>query len=239
VPTTRRERMRDATLQEIKDAAREHLRAHGPSGISLRGIARDIGMTAPALYRYYAGLDDLLAAMIDTYTNELCDAMEAARDALPAADIGGRLTAVTRAFREWALAHPPEFTMLFGAPLPGFDQQEKAGGHESGERFGGIFFSLIATLWQRQPFPIPTEEDLPPALWRQLEQFAAECGADATGLPLGVIQVYASAWIRLYGMVAMEIFGHLHFLAEDAEALFEAELADLAQVMGLEVSPAR
>ena len=93
---SRRERMRDATLQEIKDVAREHLRAHGPSGISLRGIARVMGMTAPGLYRYYSGLDDLLAAMIETYTNEACDAMEAARDELPEDDLGGRLIAVTR-----------------------------------------------------------------------------------------------------------------------------------------------
>src|SRR5690349_21605931 len=120
VTTTRRERMRDATLQEIKEVAREHLRAHGPSGISLRAIARDIGMTAPALYRYYAGLDDLLAAMIETYIDEMCDAMEATRDGLPASDVGGRLVAVTRTFRAWAREHTPEFTMVFGAPLPGF-----------------------------------------------------------------------------------------------------------------------
>jgi AcrR family transcriptional regulator len=82
VPTTRRERLRDATLLEIKEIAREHLRAHGPAGISLRGIARDIGMTAPALYRCYSSLDDLLAAMTETYTHELSDTMEAARDAL-------------------------------------------------------------------------------------------------------------------------------------------------------------
>ncbi|MGH3375796.1 MAG: TetR/AcrR family transcriptional regulator [Actinoallomurus sp.] len=239
MPTTRRERMRDATQQEIKEVAREHLRAHGPSGISLRGIARDIGMTAPALYRYYAGLDDLLSAMIETYTNEMCDAMEAARDTLPPDDIGGRLVAVTRAFRQWALAYTPEFTMVFGAPLPGLDHPDKDGVHESGERFGGIFFSLIAVLWQLQPFPVPAGEDIPPALRRQLEHFATECGADAAGLPIGVIRVYASAWIRLYGMVAMEIFGHVHFLVEDAEALFEAELADLSQAMGLETPQVR
>jgi AcrR family transcriptional regulator len=82
LPTTRRERLRDATLLEIKEIAREHLRAHGPAGISPRGIARDIGMTAPALYRCYSSLDDLLAAMTETYTHEVSDTMEAARDAL-------------------------------------------------------------------------------------------------------------------------------------------------------------
>lgn len=239
MPTTRRERMRDATQQEIKEVAREHLRAHGPSGISLRGIARDIGMTAPALYRYYAGLDDLLAAMIETYTNEACDAMEAARDALPEDDIGRRLVAVTRAFRRWAMEHTPEFTMVFGAPVPGFDHPQEGGVPEAGARLGGIFFTLFAELWQRQPFPIPAEEDIEPELRSQLDAFAAKCGVDEIGLPIGVIRLYAAAWIRLYGMVAMEIFGHIHFLVEDAEPLFEAELADLGRVIGLKKEQVR
>jgi AcrR family transcriptional regulator len=231
---SRRERMRDATLQEIKEVAREHLRAHGPSGISLRGIARVIGMTAPALYRYFSGLDDLLAAMIETYTNEICDAMEAARDELPDDDIGGRLVAVTRTFRQWALEHRPEFTMVFGAPVPGFTRPEDAGGmDEAGARFGGIFFTLFAELWRRQPFPVPSDEEIPPVLRRELERFAASCGADEAGVPLGVIRMYAASWVRLYGMVAMEIFGQVEYLVEDAEPLFEAELADLARAVGL------
>ncbi len=230
---TRRERLRDATSQEIKDVAREHLREHGPAGISLRGIARDIGMTAPALYRYFSSLNDLLAAMIESYTNEVCDTIEEARDALPEDDLGGRLLAITRAFRRWALEHKPEFTMVFGAPVPGFSFPEGGGADEAGARLGGVFFSLFAELWYRQPFPIPAEKEIPPELRRQLELFAAKCGADAAGLPLGVIRLYASSWIRLYGLVTMEIFDHLRFLAEDAEPLFEAELADLGTVIGL------
>ena len=230
----RRERLRDATLQEIKDVAREHLRAHGPSGISLRGIARQMGMTAPGLYRYYSGLDDLLAAMIETYTNEVCDAMEAARDELPEDDLGGRLIAASRTFRRWALEHRPEFTMIFGSPVPGFTRPEDgAGMYEAGARFGGIFFALFAELWRRQPFPVPGDEELPPVLRRELERFAASCGADEAGVPLGVIRMFAASWVRLYGMVAMEIFGHVAFLVEDAEPLFEAELADLARSLGL------
>jgi AcrR family transcriptional regulator len=233
VPTTRRERLRDATLLEIKEVAREHLRAHGPAGISLRGIARDIGMTAPALYRYYAGLDDLLAAMIETYTHELSDAMEAARDALPADDVGGRLVAVTRAFRWWALDHRPEFTMIYGAPVPGFSTPEEGGIREAGGRLAGVFFTLFAELWQRAPFPIPSDEEITPELRRQLEVFSAGCGPEVAGMPIGVIRLYAAAWVRLYGLVTMEIFGHVHYLMEDAEPFFEAELADLGRMIGL------
>jgi AcrR family transcriptional regulator len=233
VPPTRRERMRSATLQEIREVAREHLRAHGPSGISLRGIARDIGMTAPALYRYYAGLGDLLTAMIETYINEMSDAMEAARDELPADDLGGRLVAVTRAFRGWALEHRPEFAMVFGAPVPGFDNPDEGGVHEAGARLGGIFFSLFTELWRRRPFPVPPDEEISPELTRQLRGFAAACGAEQADLPLGVLRLYAASWVRLYGLVAMEIFGHVHFMFDDVEPLFEAELSDLGRVVGL------
>lgn len=238
MPTTRRERMRDATLLEIKEVAREHLRAHGPSGISLRGIARDMGMTAPALYRYYGSLDDLLAAMIETYTNEMSDAMEAARDALPEENLAGRLVAVTRAFRRWALDHTAEFAMMFGAPVPGFTEPKADGVRAAVGRLGGIFFALFAGLWRQRPFAVPSEEEIAPDLRRQLRVFAAECGADEAGVPLGVIRLYASSWVRLYGLVAMEIFGHVHFLLEDAEPLFDAELTDLARIIGLKANGA-
>jgi AcrR family transcriptional regulator len=226
--------MRDATLLEIKEVAREHLRAHGPSGISLRGIARDLGMTAPALYRYYASLDDLLTAMIETYTNEICDAMEAARDAMPADDLDGRLVAVTRAFRRWSLDHRPEFAMVFGAPVPGYTEPEEGGVHQAGGRMGAIFFTLFFELWRRQPFPVPPDEEITPALRRQLRLFAAACCGEDDDAPLGVIRLFAASWVRLYGLVAIEVFGHMHFMLEDMEPLFEAELNDLAKTIGLE-----
>ncbi|GLY90235.1 TetR/AcrR family transcriptional regulator [Actinoallomurus iriomotensis] len=233
MPTTRRERMRDATLLEIKEVAREHLRVQGPSGISLRGIARDLGMTAPALYRYYASLDDLLAAMIETYTNEMCDAMEVARDALPADDLGGRLVAVTRAFRSWSLEHRAEFAMVFGAPVPGFTEPEEAGVQRAGGRLGAIFFALFFEIWRRQPFPVPPDEEIPPALRRQLRLFATACRGEDDDAPLGVIRLFAGSWVRLYGLVAIEVFGHMDFMIDDMNPLFEAELNDLAKTIEL------
>jgi AcrR family transcriptional regulator len=232
VPPTRRERMRDATLREIKEAARVHLRAEGPSGISLRAIARDMGMTAPALYRYYAGLDDLVAALVDGYTDEISDAMEAARDALPPDETGDRLVAVTRAFRRWSLDHRAEYALVFGAPLPGFADAEHVG-HAAGARFGGVFFALIAELWHRKPFPIPSEEDIPADLRAELRTYAISVGPDVEGLPLGVVRLYVAAWIKLYGLVTMEVFGHARFMFEDTDALFEAELIDLGVTLGL------
>lgn len=235
--TTRRERMRDATAREIKEAARAHLRARGPAGISLRAIARDIGMTAPALYRYYASLDDLIGAMIETYKDEIRDALVAARDAVPADDLGGRLAAASRAFRGWALDNRSEFAMVFGAPVPGYERPAHEDASAARAGFGGVFFTLLADLWERERFPVPADEDIPAGLRDQLRYFASACGLDGSGLPLGLIRLYAGAWVRLYGLVAMEVFGHVHFLLGDAEPLFEAELADLGRAVGVRLRP--
>jgi AcrR family transcriptional regulator len=237
VPTTRRERMREATLLEIKEVAREHLRAHGPSGISLRAIARDIGMTAPALYRYYGSLDDLVTAMIETYTDEISDTMEAARDELPPAEIAHRLVAVTRAFRRWALDHRAEYALVFGSPVPDPTRSPGDVAPAPGGRFGGIFFTLYTDLWRHTRFAVPADEDIPDGLRTRLRGMPASFGTPADDLPLGLIKSFATAWIKLYGLVTMEVFGHVRFLIGDADALFEAELTDLGVALG--VKPAR
>jgi AcrR family transcriptional regulator len=237
VSTTRRERLREATLLEIKEAAREHLRAHGPAGISLRAIARDIGMTPPALYRYYGSLDDLVAAMIKTYTDEISDTMEAARDELPPEEIGHRLVAVTRAFRRWALDHRAEYALVFESPVPGHTRSTADVVPAPGGRFGGIFFTLFTDLWRHAPFAVPADEDIPDGLRSQLRDLPESFGTSADDLPLGLIKSFAAAWIKLYGLVTMEVFGHVHSLVGDADALFEAELVDLGIAVGLKPGP--
>lgn len=236
VPTTRRERMRDATSQEIREVARAQLRAHGVPGISLRAIAREMGMTAPALYRYYPGLGALVAAMKRSYKDEMRAALEAARDAVPADDVGGRLVAASRAFRRWALDHSAEFALVFGAPVPGIEEPPEAASEE-GADFGEVFFTLLAELWHRERFPVQADERIPQPLRERLADFVVRCGLDGYGLPLGVVRMFAGAWVRLYGLVAMEVFGHVHFMFDDGEALFEAELADLGRDLGYEVRP--
>lgn len=236
VPATRRERIREATSREIRETARAQLREHGPSGISLRAIAREMGMTAPALYRYYPSLGALVTAMKRSYKDEMGAALEAARDAVPAGDVGGRLVAASRAFRRWALDHRAEFALVFGAPVPGLDEPAGPAAEEGGD-FGKVFFALLAELWHRERFTVPADERIPPPLRERLAGFVVRCELDGYGLPLGVVRVFAGAWVRLYGLVAMEVFGHVHFMFDDGEVLFEAELADLGRDLGYEVRP--
>ena len=287
---SRRDRVRAATVTEIKDTARRILVAEGPDGLSLRAIAREMGMTAPALYRYFPSREDLIGALIadlyDELTAAISTAAGAAGDAAgriagaatrgaagnpargTAGDAAGRIagaatrgaagnlargtargvgggaaagetaggdpragiTAASRAFRAWALAHPREFGLLFGSPIPGIDaHSDDSPAGLASERFGQVFGDLVARIYLASPFPVPAEDEMDPELRRQLRDW---CSALPVELPVGAGQVFLSCWIRLYGMVALEVFGHVQFALPDAEPLFEAELRDLAVKLG-------
>ena len=295
---SRRDRVRAATVTEIKDTARRILVAEGPDGLSLRAIAREMGMTAPALYRYFPSREDLIGALIADLYDELTAAISTAAgtagwtagdptrgiaadaapgapgdpargiaaDAAPGAagdpargtagdaaggvtggtagvagETGGGdpragITAASRAFRAWALAHPREFGLLFGSPIPGIDaHSDDSPAGLASERFGQVFGDLVARIYLASPFPVPAEDEMDPELRRQLRDW---CSGLPVELPVGAGQVFLSCWIRLYGMVAMEVFGHVQFALPDAEPLFEAELRDLAVKLGFGQSTA-
>jgi AcrR family transcriptional regulator len=236
----RRERQRAATVQEIKDVARRLLGEQGASALSLRAIAREMGVTAPALYRYFDGHEALVEALAADFYNELCDHMEAAQaqavrehgdQADPATTIGARLVAASVAFRLWAVGHRPEFGLIFGTPIPGVDlYDENSPACVAGQRFGLVFAALFLELWVTRPFAVPDLAELDPRLAPQLEEYRSGLGVD---LPLPVVYVFLSCWTRLYGMVTMEVFGHLTFALSDAEPAFMTELWQIGRLMGL------
>lgn len=232
VKLNRRDRVRAATVTEIKDTARSILVSEGPDGLSLRAIAREMGMTAPALYRYFPSREDLIVSLIADLYDELIETIAAARDEEDPADAPMQLAAASRAFRHWALAHQREFGLLFGSPIPGIDvrrDDDEDPAHQASERFGLIFGQLVARIYLAAPFPIPADDEIDPALREELREWCREFPVE---MPLGAAQVFLSCWIRLYGMVAMEVFGHMDFALPDAEPIFEVELRDLAAKLG-------
>jgi AcrR family transcriptional regulator len=236
-PLSRRDRVRADTVREIKDTARRVLVEHGGEGFALRAIAREMGMTAPALYRYFDSRENLVAHVVADLYEELCTHLESARDAADPATPAVRLLASSRAFRRWAITHHQEFGLLFGSAgdgvVPPHDQlhaDPESPAYAAARRFGEIFATLMAQVYLARPFPVPAEEDIDPALAEQLRGWMEEF---PVALPLGVVRVFLSCWVRLYGLVAMEIFGHLKFALDDAEPMFEAELHDLAEALGI------
>ncbi len=233
---SRRERVRADTVREIKETARRVLVDQGVDGLALRAVARAMGMTAPALYRYFTSREDLVDHVVADLYGELCDVLERVRDEEDQARPGAQLLAISRAFRGWATTHHAEFGLLFGSAgervLP-LDAGSRAGhrpAEVAGRRFGGIFAAVVARLYLEQGFPVPADADIEPALQVQLRSW---CEKLPVVLPLGVMAVFLSCWIRLYGMVCMEVFGHLRFALDDAAPMFEAELKGLAAALGV------
>jgi AcrR family transcriptional regulator len=230
VQPTRRERLRAQTADEIKAAARDQLIAHGPHGIQLRAVAREVGLTAPAVYRYFPSLEDLITALITDLFTELADAMTGAVDA-SGGPVEVRLQVASRAFRGWAVGHPAEFALIFGAPLPGYVAPPEGPVQEAGSRYGAVFAELFLELWHERPFPVDDLERTDPGLAAAYAGYHAWLqDALAVEIPAGAIAVFVDAWVRLYGVIAMEAFHHLDWCLlrpEDAEAVFERTLAGL------------
>jgi AcrR family transcriptional regulator len=230
---SRRERVRAATRTELTAAARQLLLDGGTEAVTVRSIAARLGMTAPAIYRYFDGREALLNALVDELYDELADHLYAARESFRSGTLAQRFMATSRAFRLWALSNPREFGLLFGAPIPGVG---KGGRGEPadlrGHRFGRVWLDLFVELVALNREPIRWHRPIPARLRAQLEEYVRQIGE---AVDVDTALLFLSCWEKLYGAVCTEAFGHLHFALDDAEELFEDQLADVAERLGLDV----
>lgn len=237
---SRRDRVRAATTQEIIQTARKLLVQDGPEAVSLRAIARDMGMTAPALYRYFGSHEELLRHVVADIFTELASHVRAAVHAVnldsgadPSEVMAAKLIAGCREFRAWTLTHVPEFSMIFGSPLPGLEYLHEVvrdPGVDCGYQFGQVFLDLFGELYRKRPFSIPSDDEIDPALRVQLSRYRE---LTRTDLPLGALQTFLRCWVLLYGTVSLEAFGHMKFALDDASPMFELTLSDMAPMLGL------
>ncbi len=235
----RRQRIRAATVEEIKATARRILADHGAQGVTLRAIARYMGMTAPALYRYFPSHEDLWRELShDTY-GAIAEAIEQTLAELPEQDAALRLLVAARRFRSWAVEHPGDFGLLFGLPLPGVKELADPD-NIGGMRFALVFTGVYVQVWEQRPFPILAEEDMPARLRADLASYRDAVGMaleSAAQLPLGAVLKFLQAWVQLYGVVTMEVFGHLGFCLGDVEQFFEIQLAAVGATLGIDRPP--
>jgi AcrR family transcriptional regulator len=134
----RRERLRTEAVQQIKAAGLQQLRHEGAAGLSLRAVARAVGMSSPGLYRYYASRDELLTALITDVYDDLAQALEQARDTA-GPGLADRLRDVCLAYYDWADAHRAEFSLVFGAPVPSYSAPPDGSTTAAAHRFGAVF----------------------------------------------------------------------------------------------------
>ncbi|MFE1359675.1 TetR/AcrR family transcriptional regulator [Streptomyces carpaticus] len=227
---TRRERLRAETTREITAIALAQLAEDGPGAISLRGIAREMGMTPRAIYSYFATRDELITALTGGIATDLADTVEAARDAVPTADTGGRLLAWALATRAWALANPQGFRLFFGDPVPGYQPPEDGPVERASRRICGGLTRLVADAWplagRHQPADV-SWSDFPPAFFARLQD---EDGAE---IPPAAAALALRVWGRMHGLVALEIHGHIGAVVHDPAALYRTDMLDLIGSLGL------
>ena len=237
-PRTARERVKDEVTSEILSAARAHLAREGAAALSLRSIARDLGMAPSALYRYFSSRDALLSALILGAYGSLADQAEHASQAAYAREDGAmaRWVAVPRAMRSWARGHPHEWGLIFGSPVPGYEAPTETitpytrlaqalvrpiiEAHQN----GNLQLALSAPS---APPPAPPGTG-PLAL-------AVQPVTDAVlpGLPTVAVARALQAFATLIGIISLELFGHWRNTVLEPEVLFEATISQLASSTGV------
>ncbi|MFC7846569.1 TetR/AcrR family transcriptional regulator [Streptomyces sp. NPDC057382] len=220
-----RARARSEVTAAIKDEARRQLAAEGAARLSLRAVARELGMVSSALYRYFPSRDDLLTALIIDAYDSLGEAAEAAYAAVADTGPRQRWIAVCEAVRGWALAHPHEYALIYGTPVPGYKAPETT--VPAAARVGLLLIGIVRDAHQGLGLARPA---LPAELRPEAERMAADLAPD---LPPEVVTVLVAAWAQLYGLVGFELFGQFHRVVEDREAFFRHAAGQLAHGVGL------
>jgi len=228
---TRRERQREATYDEIVRASRALL-AEGAE-LSLRAVASRMGMTAPALYRYVASYQELVDLVAFEIDKAATASFAAAADELPEDDHAGRLVVSVTAFRQWALTQPREFGLVFANPVADASctRREMLTLSSSGH----LFTDQMRALWEQNRHPIPAVDDLPPAIRDSVLEPLIP--AEVEGLARedrGLVWVYMQGWTRLYGVVALEVFGHMDPRIIASGEMFIDVVRGFAPVIGVE-----
>lgn len=230
MPGTPRDRARAQTMADIVRIGREHLAIHGAAALSLRAVARDLGVVSSAVYRYVKSRDDLLTLLVIDGYDELGDAVDRAVAAVPADDFVARQAAIAGAVRSWGLAEPATYALLFGSPVPGYQAPA-----ELTNGPGTRVVMALVRVWTEafvagRLVPSPASVSSP-ELAAGFAQVRAELGLE---VPDDLISAALFAWAALFGCISWEVFGQYGDSGlGDPEALFGLHLERLSASIGL------
>jgi AcrR family transcriptional regulator len=227
----RRERARAATIEEIKQTALAQMRESGSIDVRFTDIARAMELTPPALYRYFADRDALLNALIaDAYAG-LGRRVAEARDAVPVGDLFGRFLAIAQAYRGWARREPQQFALIFGLPLPGYVAPEEGPTTEAARGAMGQLSALFFDALRQGRLGRPLIRGAHP----ELEEHSKEKHHEEHGhVPPETFQAMVHAWASLHGFTALEAYGHIDWMSEEArEDLFLGQVRLAAHASGM------
>jgi AcrR family transcriptional regulator len=212
-----RERYRAQVRHEVKQAALRQLAESGPAAVSVSAIGKELGVSGPALYRYFASRDELLTELVIDAYRDLADALSAAALNAPEPGPRARLETLARAYRSWALAQPHRYRLLFGPPLPGYDAHA--------QRLVQASHAAMAVLVEALgELGDPVAPAPGPPLASQLAAWARQHNLEAD--PATALRALL-VWSRVHGFVSLEIAGNYASMGIDPDQVFEIQLATL------------
>jgi len=227
---SRRERLRAETTGEIKSVALELMAAGGPDAITLRAIAREMGMTANAIYGYFATRDDLVTTLISDVSTALADAVEAAWEAASTEDPATQVRAWAQAFRSWSLANPQGFRLIFGDPVPGYHAPEGGPAPDAVRRICTGLTGLAAAAWPHAKHLYNDSE----FEWSDFDSgFLDEVRPAFPDLPPAAVALALRIRGHLHGLVSLEVYGHMQTQTSSTDKLFQEELTQLVRALAL------
>ncbi|MGW4101837.1 TetR/AcrR family transcriptional regulator [Streptomyces sp. NPDC004976] len=225
VPLSLRERRWAVAVKEILTAAENQIAQNGPAALSLRAVARSLGMTVQALYHYFPSRDDLITALVTKTYEDLVDAVQHAVDAAPGEPGTPRLVVAAEAYRQWAVDHPERFQLAYGAPLRHYAAPVEGSSTLVVRRMSRIFTEALFSGFTAARLAAAETPALSPALRNHLEQYLSP---DALGaLPPPAVCLLLSAWGHMHGLVVLEVFGHTTFVGPHQAEVFRMSMQSM------------
>ena len=230
-----RQRRRQAVIEEIKQAARAQIAEHGAGSLSLGAVARALGMTPPALYRYFANRDALVAALVIDAYDSMGEALENAAADVHPADYAGQFQALMHAYRSWAVAHAQHYALMSGLPAADIEmspaqQQAFLGATLRSMR---AMVDVLHASYAAGQLDMPAPYHDPPSSVRQALVWMQTALGDAT-IPLEVLALALTTWIRADGLVWQELHGHFPRSFFGDGAFYDMESRVLVARLGLD-----
>jgi AcrR family transcriptional regulator len=231
---TRRERIRQATIDEIKTIAREMADEYGTDGVTVNGIAKKMGMTPQAFYSYFKSRDSLMKNLVMDAYRSFLETITHARDEIEEADSAGRIYNIFIAYRQWALDNPSLFALFAARPVHGFAEQEPEIIKEA-EKAYGFLQGLIQDAWQQGIIRLPKDA-------RAISNsYAADLNAIKKQrnlkLPLELINLYMGLSALAHGMISVELSGRRVGLLTDPILFYQHQILDYLKRYGIDYQP--
>jgi AcrR family transcriptional regulator len=221
-PRTRRELVQERTIGDIKRIALRQIEEGGAGSISMNAIARELGMTGPALFRYVPNRDALLTDLVVEAYEDLAAALERDMTSADPRMAEAILRQQAASLRAWALDNPQRYLFIFGTPVPGFHPPE----HRTAPAAMRLLASAITPLVPLAPERWEPSDD---PFDRELEAWAAT--SDIPAMPGRLLRQAFQSWTRLHGVLSLEIVGHFTARLPDPAKLYQAEVDDLIGVI--------